>query len=417
MVSRRLLLQRHVLHSSRIVAAAVVERCSISYHTINASIKSPSPSSSNARFYSTSLSSEFRCPPHQAVVYETHGAPDRVVKLVEVPGRELHDGEVCVKMMAAPINPSDLNKIEGVYPVRPAVPAVGGNEGVGSVVGMGPGVKNLAVNDWVIPVHSTTGTWSSYVIQNESAWHKVSNDLPIEYLATISINPTTALRMLKDFVSLQPGDTIVQNGATSIVGQCVIQLAHSWGIQTVNIVRDRKDLDDVKQRLNRLGATQVFSLTELENTDKKSLFVDQAIPKLGLNCVGGSASTAVLKLLGEGGTMVTYGGMAKKPITLSTASFIFKDVQLKGFWLHRWLTRHTKQDSLAMLTELLESVRDGKLQYSLEKVPFSSFDSALQKAMGMHGSALKQVLVFDKWSLPSPPSHEPFISISSIRVV
>lgn len=41
--------------------------------------------------------------------------------------------------------------------MKPADPAVGGSEGVGSVVGIGPGVKDLAVNDWVIPVHSATG--------------------------------------------------------------------------------------------------------------------------------------------------------------------------------------------------------------------------------------------------------------------
>lgn len=36
-----------------------------------------------------------------------------------------------------------------------------------------------------------------------------------------------------------PGDVVVQNGATSMVGQCVIQLAHLRKIQTVNLVRDR----------------------------------------------------------------------------------------------------------------------------------------------------------------------------------
>jgi NADPH:quinone reductase-like Zn-dependent oxidoreductase len=34
---------------------------------------------------------------------------------VEVEGRELLEGEVCVKMLAAPINPSDINRIEGTY--------------------------------------------------------------------------------------------------------------------------------------------------------------------------------------------------------------------------------------------------------------------------------------------------------------
>jgi hypothetical protein len=39
--------------------------------------------------------------------------------------------------------------------------------------------------------------------------------------------------------SLLSGDTLVQNGATSIVGQCVVQLAKVQGIHTINIIRDR----------------------------------------------------------------------------------------------------------------------------------------------------------------------------------
>lgn len=37
--------------------------------------------------------------------------------------------------------------------------------------------------------------------------------------ATISVNPCTAYRMLKDFESLKPGDCVIQNGGNSAVGQ------------------------------------------------------------------------------------------------------------------------------------------------------------------------------------------------------
>jgi hypothetical protein len=34
--------------------------------------------------------------------------------------------------------------------------------------------------------------------------------------------------------------------------------------------------------------------------------------------------------------MVTYGGMSRQPVTVSTTAFIFKDVTLRGFWMSRW---------------------------------------------------------------------------------
>lgn len=46
----------------------------------------------------------------------------------------LKENEVLIKWMASPINPSDLNQIQGIYPIKSKVfPAVGGNEGCGIV--------------------------------------------------------------------------------------------------------------------------------------------------------------------------------------------------------------------------------------------------------------------------------------------
>lgn len=49
------------------------------------------------------------------------------------------------------------------------------------------------------------GTWQSYVVKDQSVWHKVSKDSPMEYAATIIVNPLTALRMLEDFTTLNSG--------------------------------------------------------------------------------------------------------------------------------------------------------------------------------------------------------------------
>jgi trans-2-enoyl-CoA reductase len=101
-----------------------------------------------------------------------------------------------------------------------------------------------------------------------------------------------------------------------------------------------------------------------------------------------------MKLLGDGGTLVTYGGMSKKPITLATGPLIFKDIRLRGFWLGKWKSNHSNEDFAEMTNMLLGLVRDGKLQYAIEKVPFGDFNNALDKAMGKQGSISKQVLIF-----------------------
>lgn len=344
---------------------------------------------SQIRAFSAAMS-----PPSSAVVYEHHGPPESVTRVVELPPVEVKENDVCVKMLAAPINPSDINRIEGVYPVRPQVPAVGGYEGVGEVHSLGSAVKGLSPGDWVIPSPPSSGTWQTYVVKEQSVWHKINKDVPMEYAATVTINPLTALRMLEDFGNLNPGDAIVQNGATSIVGQCIIQLARIRGIHSINIIRDRVGSDEVKEKLKGLGADEVFTESQLEVKNVKGLLANLPEPALGFNCVGGNSATLVLKFLRQGGTMVTYGGMSKKPITVSTSSFIFKDLSLRGFWLQKWMSSDKAKESRKMIDYLLGLTQEGKIKYEMELVPFSNFHAALDKALGKFGSQPKQVIKF-----------------------
>lgn len=70
----------------------------------------------------------------------------------------LSDDAVRVRFLASPINPSDLNQIEGSYPVKPAkLPAVGGNEGVARVEKVGRAVTGLETGDLVVPAASALG--------------------------------------------------------------------------------------------------------------------------------------------------------------------------------------------------------------------------------------------------------------------
>ncbi|KAL1827610.1 hypothetical protein ACET3Z_006022 [Daucus carota] len=348
---------------------------------------------SNMKFTFRSFSAAMS-PPSTAVMYDQEGPPDSVTKMVELPPVEVKENDVCVKMLAAPINPSDINRIQGVYPVRPHVPAVGGYEGVGEVHSLGSAVKGLSPGDLVIPCPPSFGTWQTYVVKEQSVWHKVAKGTPVEYAATVFVNPLTALRMLEDFVDLNPGDSIVQNGATSIVGQCIIQLARIRGIRSINIIRDRAGSDEAKEKLKKLGADEVYTESQLDVKNVKNLLDNIPEPALGFNCVGGNAATLVMKFLRQRGTMVTYGGMSKKPVTVSTSAFIFKELSLRGFWLQNLVSSAKGEECKSMVDYLLGLARDGKLTYGMESTPFKNFHVGLDKSLGKLGSQPKQIIKF-----------------------
>jgi trans-2-enoyl-CoA reductase len=209
-----------------------------------------------------------------ALLYRTYGRPEEVVVYEDLKIKEVLDAEeIAIEMLAAPINPSDINQIEGRYAILPPLSAVGGNEGVGRIVNVGNGVTHLAVDDHVIPIRACQGTWRKQLICHSSGWIKIPKSIRVEHASMLAINPCTAYRMLKDFVELKPEDVIVQNGANSAVGQAVIQIARVMGLHTINIVRDRENLAYMKTRLQHLGATIVCTENELHsNAQLKACF-------------------------------------------------------------------------------------------------------------------------------------------------
>jgi trans-2-enoyl-CoA reductase len=302
---------------------------------------------------------------------------------------------VIVKMLAAPIHPAHINTIQGTYPIRPkSFPAVGGAEGIGQVVKVGTDVKQLKTGDLVFPqvLASTpgSGTWATHIKGSESSFDKVTLKTQLEYekssihtdrgtniitgLSVLRVNPGSALRMLKSFVpNIKKGDVVIQNGANSSVGQAVIQIAKDMGLITVNIVRDREDIDQLKQYLKSIGADHVWTESELRSAKE---FRDSSLPKarLALNCVGGSCSTEISKTLENRGVHVTYGGMSLKPVTASTSSLIFKDITYKGFWFGKWVEENAGTPQLKDMYNELESMfLSGKLSVPQHKL-ISIFD-------------------------------------------
>src|ERR1700761_4668958 len=69
----------------------------------------------------------------RAALIQTFGEPTKVLELADVPEPSgPAAGEVLVGVEYAPINMNDLYLIQGAFPVRPSLPSIIGNEGVGS---------------------------------------------------------------------------------------------------------------------------------------------------------------------------------------------------------------------------------------------------------------------------------------------
>jgi mitochondrial enoyl-[acyl-carrier protein] reductase / trans-2-enoyl-CoA reductase len=217
------------------------------------------------------------------------------------------------------------------------------------------------------------GTWRTHATAKPEDVIKIENKeglSPIQ-VGTVSVNPCTAYRMLRDFEALsgEAGDWFIQNGANSGVGRAAIQLGRVWGVKSLNVIRDRLDekaTEQMKDELLELGATKVVTESELMGKGFKDQVAEwtnggREKIKVGLNCVGGKPTQALVKLLSNSGHLVTYGGMSRAPLDLPTGLLIFKDIKFSGFWVSRWSDRNPEEKKRTV-EEILELTRRGEFR-------------------------------------------------------
>ncbi|GJN67528.1 mitochondrial 2-enoyl thioester reductase [Purpureocillium lilacinum] len=330
----------------------------------------------------------------KALVYSKNGEPADVLKLhTHSISPSIPSTSVLVRCLAAPINPADVNTIQGTYGSKQPLTsligtsepsAVPGNEGVFEVLSAGSPSSELKKGDWVIPAASQIGTWRTHAVFGADELLKVDKEgLTPTQVSLVSVNPCTAYRILRSYgpsagvkaaLGMRPlevgsGQWFIQNGANSGVGRAAIQFGKLWGLRSINVIRDRDTVeatDALKQELRDLGADVVVAESEFLSRGWKDQLAEitrkgREQVGLGLNCVGGKSATALARSLGEGATLVSYGGMAKQPVALPVGLLIFKDIRFVGFWLSKW----NQQDVVGrrhMVADILGLMRDGKFR-------------------------------------------------------
>jgi mitochondrial enoyl-[acyl-carrier protein] reductase / trans-2-enoyl-CoA reductase len=266
-----------------------------------------------------------------------------------------------VKMRAAPINPADLNQIEGKYPIRAELPATPGFEGAGVVIDIGANVTNIGPGALVILPHNV-GTWRDAVAVKADELVVVPAGIEPVYAAMLKINPMTAWRLQHDYVDLEKGDWLIQNAANSAAGRAVVHIAHELGYKTVNVVRRAELIDE----LHAEGGDVV--LVDGENLREEVKAATSGAPiRLGLNAVGGDSALRLTNCLAPESTLVTYGAMSLQPLKIPNGLLIFKDLRFRGIWINKWYDNATKQERMEAFRPLFEMAKRGLLKTKVEK--------------------------------------------------
>ena len=287
--------------------------------------------------------------------YNSRGpVPQDVIAAVELQLPAPAAGQVRVRVLAAPINPSDVLTLTGEYGMLPPLPAIGGNEGVGRVESLGEGVQSPAVGQLVL-LPPGCGSWASALNLPAAKLIPLPEADP-QQLAMLTVNPPTAALLLSEFVTLAPGDWVIQNAANSGVGGYLVQIARLRGYKTVSVVRRESAVEAVRAEG---GDVVLVDSPDLASRVREA--TGGAAIRLAIDAVGGAATDRLAACLAEGGVVVNYGMMSGEPCQVSPSAIVFRDISLRGFWLAKWFRSATPAQQMALFGELTGLIASGKL--------------------------------------------------------
>lgn len=314
-----------------------------------------------------------------------YGVPEEVASCVEVadvgtPG----PGQVVFDVLAFPINPADIGFCRGGYRLRPPLPATPGAECVGRVAAVGAGVAHVAPGDLVINLQREN--WAQRRrVRGEDAI-PLPPGMDLRQAAMVRINPPTALLLLADFVTLRPGEWVIQNVANSAVGRLVIMLAKRQGLRTLNVVRRESLFPD----LAALGADAC--LVDGPDLAARAMAAVGGAPiRLGLDAVSGAATGRIAACIADEGTVVTYGSMSGEDPQVDRSHFVYRGVNLGGFMLGRHLARRDDAAIRAIYAELGGAIAERSLHAPVDRIyPIEEIRAALAHAQqgGRNGKIL-----------------------------
>lgn len=317
--------------------------------------------------------------------FDQTGNPAEVLQLHERVLAPPAGHEVRVRMRYAPVNPADLNFIEGTYGRAAHPPCIPGHEGCGEVEEVGDAVTSLAKGDVVIPLLGA-GCWTQHLTAAEQYFARLPSKIDRVQASMLRINPVTAWVLLKHFIKLEDGAWVAQNAANSGVGRAVIQLARHFGLRTLNFVRRPELIDELKA----LDADAVV-LDNDEGVAEAKKIVGHEPVKLATNAVGGDSAIRLMDVLSSEGIMVTYGAMSRRSLKVPNKFLIFKNLQLHGLWITKWFEKASTAELREVLDPLTALIEKGELVTAVDEiVPLADFKQAILRAQqgSRHGKVI-----------------------------
>jgi NADPH2:quinone reductase len=268
-------------------------------------------------------------------LHDLNLGPDSL-RLEEVDLPEPRRGEVLIKVLASPVNPSDLLFLAGQYGERRPLPAVPGLEGCGVVVKAGSGLMAWRlVGKRVAFLGAREGAWAEYTVSLAIACTPLPDSISDEQGSMFFVNPMTALAMIQIAKQRRAG-ALIHTASASAVGQLLQQMAMRAGLPVIHVVRRAESVE----RLKGLGAAHVLDSSAVEFDAQLKELARKLGGTVAFDAVAGAMTGQLLRAMKPGSQVYVYGALSGLDPAVPAVELLFRDKSVQGFYLGTWAPRH-----------------------------------------------------------------------------
>jgi NADPH2:quinone reductase len=307
----------------------------------------------------------------KAIRVERFGEPE-VMELVEMPDRQVSEGEILVQIHAAGVNPVETYIRAGTYARKPQLPYTPGSDGAGVVLEVGPRSGTFKPGDRVFLSGSLTGTYAEAGVCTKDQVHPLAESATFPQGAALGIPYATAYRGLFHRAQARRGETVLVHGASGGVGTAAVQLARGAGIRVFGTAGSPEGCKLVRD----LGCDQVFDHRDpdyrqavLEATEGRG--VDGILEMLANVNLGED-----LRLLASQGRVVVIGSRGN--VEISPRDAMVRDADIRGMIL----ANASREELNTIYQSLGEHLAAGRIQPVIgRELPLASAAEAHRAVM------------------------------------
>ena len=318
----------------------------------------------------------------KAVVNQSAGPPS-VLRMIDVPDPEPGDDDILIAVRAISIEGGDL--ISRRLAAPGPFPNIIGYQAAGVVVACGASVTGFAPGDRVATFNAAGSHAELRAVPQRLAW-KLPGDLSFELGATIPVTFGTAHEAVVTFGGVQPGETVLIQGAAGGVGVAAVQIAKARGATVIAISSSTDNLD----RLRALGAEHGIDrgrqdIAEAARTLTNGLGVD-----LVIDMAGGAGFADLMKATRYGGRLVTVGAASGSFVGADLMTLAVNALTVRGFMFGKDMASDRGR---AIVSDYLDIVARGAMTMPIHAT-YPLADAATAHASMETGHPFGRLLLF-----------------------